>query len=349
MTNQKHSYPSIILNVIKDSVSSDGLVKSITGYYRDKFPNLSLFVFQCLPGGTFCEVLPPAHGQRVPLDQLKDKIKNLRSLSDLNTNAIFALLNFSGKPDYFFCLDFYDPVIMTDIAREFELYNCMYNSLNACSAQRESEKYNECANLVSHLTHDMSSLLGLMESYRSDTSLENKIHYMERLIPQILLYIREMELLRVSVPLDDLLDSIIQSQAHSERINLNSFDGDYIISCDVELINQAISEILANATRAGTETNHQVEITVSIRDSSIGLFPDQFVYLSITDHGPGIADEYVPLVFNPFFTTRKSEGSAGLGLAIAKKIVEAHGGDIHIDTSQNGGCTILVILPLETV
>jgi signal transduction histidine kinase len=66
--------------------------------------------------------------------------------------------------------------------------------------------------------------------------------------------------------------------------------------------------------------------------------------MSIADGGPGMPPEVLEHAFEPFFTT-KSRGT-GLGLPLAKRIIEAHGGDIQIDTPPTGGTTVTLALPL---
>ena len=65
--------------------------------------------------------------------------------------------------------------------------------------------------------------------------------------------------------------------------------------------------------------------------------------VSFTDAGPGIPPEMREKVFSPFFTT-KTRGS-GLGLPTAKRFIEAHHGQIWIDSSDGGGTTVIVRLP----
>jgi signal transduction histidine kinase len=68
------------------------------------------------------------------------------------------------------------------------------------------------------------------------------------------------------------------------------------------------------------------------------------VCVEVGDSGPGMPQEVADRVFEPFFTT-KSQGS-GLGLAIVRKIVDAHDGRIDLKTTQGGGTTVRVTLPV---
>ncbi len=68
--------------------------------------------------------------------------------------------------------------------------------------------------------------------------------------------------------------------------------------------------------------------------------------ISFADTGVGIPDEVLPKLFTPLFTT-KAQGM-GFGLAICKRITEAHGGTITVKTSNGVGTTFTVTLPIES-
>jgi signal transduction histidine kinase len=73
------------------------------------------------------------------------------------------------------------------------------------------------------------------------------------------------------------------------------------------------------------------------------------VALSVSDTGPGIAPEDLPRVFDRFYrgdrSRQQTQGESGLGLAIAKSLVEAHGGSIRVESTPGQGATFTVTLP----
>ena len=80
-----------------------------------------------------------------------------------------------------------------------------------------------------------------------------------------------------------------------------------------------------------------------------GLAPDLAnVRVTVTDTGAGIAEEHIAQVFDPFFTTKADHGGTGLGLFIARGIVQAHGGTLDVVSSVGRGTTFTVSLPLAT-
>src|SRR5207248_9524620 len=96
-----------------------------------------------------------------------------------------------------------------------------------------------------------------------------------------------------------------------------------------------VQNVLMNAAQA---MNGQGPITITLANV------DGQSHLSIADGGPGMPPDVLEHAFEPFFTT-KSRGT-GLGLPLAKRIVEAHGGEIAIATPATGGTVVTLMLPL---
>lgn len=106
--------------------------------------------------------------------------------------------------------------------------------------------------------------------------------------------------------------------------------------CDPEALEQVWRHIISNALYA---SNHQGVIMIGLRAAN-----DQ-VEVRIADFGCGIAPDIKERIFEPFFTTRQSGEGGGMGLSIAKKIVEQHKGRIEVQTDLGAGTTITVTLP----
>jgi signal transduction histidine kinase len=85
------------------------------------------------------------------------------------------------------------------------------------------------------------------------------------------------------------------------------------------------------------------------RGAPIDLFverEDNHAVIAVKDQGPGIPSTELPHVFDRYRTGRTKKGGAGLGLAIAKGIVAAHGGNIAVDSSTGQGAKFSFTLPL---
>ena len=72
---------------------------------------------------------------------------------------------------------------------------------------------------------------------------------------------------------------------------------------------------------------------------------DRHATLAIRDTGPGMSAEVVRKIYNMHFTTKA--GGTGIGLYVARSIIEAHGGDIQVDSEPGHGTCFQVQLPLE--
>ncbi|MBU8923132.1 MAG: hypothetical protein KOO63_15040 [Bacteroidales bacterium] len=105
--------------------------------------------------------------------------------------------------------------------------------------------------------------------------------------------------------------------------------------CDEKKLQQALMNILLNSSQFSTDSSESIEVSLSHEGKSYNLV--------IRDHGPGIPAGEIEKVFEPFYTTR-NDGS-GLGLSIARRIVDDHGGSLDISNAKGSGTTVRVVLP----
>jgi signal transduction histidine kinase len=106
-------------------------------------------------------------------------------------------------------------------------------------------------------------------------------------------------------------------------------------------LQQVILNLVVNGIDAVRDTPSDNRI-ISVRTSHV----DNFAQLSVSDRGPGIPENKLKEVFEPFFTS-KAEGM-GMGLSIARTIIEAHNGLIWAKNRDHGGATFRIRLPLCT-
>jgi two-component system NtrC family sensor kinase len=106
-------------------------------------------------------------------------------------------------------------------------------------------------------------------------------------------------------------------------------------------LTQAVLNILLNAKDAMPEGGRLLVRTRQMEPPEPSRGP--LVELRVEDSGPGIAPEHMPRLFEPYFTTKK-EGS-GLGLYIAKLIVESHEGEIRAESAPGQGAAFIIRLP----
>jgi len=135
--------------------------------------------------------------------------------------------------------------------------------------------------------------------------------------------------------------SAFQSQADAAevKINLSLNAITRLLEIDPERIRQVLTNLLSNALRYSPRGS---SIQIDLTESASSM--ERRVVISVEDSGPGIASEDLPHVFDRFYKSSDSRGM-GLGLSIAKYIIEAHGGEIKAESAEGRGTKIWFSLP----
>jgi two-component system, NtrC family, sensor histidine kinase HydH len=179
---------------------------------------------------------------------------------------------------------------------------------------------------------------------KSLTNIITEVDRLEGRIRELLQFVRPAE--RQSQPLDvnTALREALQVMAGrlvTARVKVAERPAAAlpVISGDAMLLEQVFLNLIGNAIEATPEGQTITVVTgVDRRNGSLEVFAE------IRDTGKGIAPEAIPRIFDLFYTT-KAQGT-GVGLAIAKKFVEAHGGTISVMSSPGEGATFRVLLPV---
>ncbi len=141
---------------------------------------------------------------------------------------------------------------------------------------------------------------------------------------------------RIDAILGDVLDFFMPT-ARANNIEIHTFfPSDLpLVNLDSEVFKQAILNLLLNAFQA-LPIGGEITIQLSLEKSHC--------VLRIIDTGHGMAPEVVSRVFKPYYTTKP--GGSGLGLATTRKIIEAHGGSIGVESESRRGTCFTICLPL---
>ncbi len=142
----------------------------------------------------------------------------------------------------------------------------------------------------------------------------------------------------VAAIIDDLLEAMAQpAAAGSVELVARPVDPLLLVRCDRDRILQVLSNIVGNAIKF-TPAGGRVELSTELSD--------ELVRFAVADNGPGIAEELVPHLFERYRQAAETASRGrGLGLFIAKGIVEAHGGSIGVDTALGRGAAFSFALP----
>jgi two-component system sensor histidine kinase AtoS len=108
-----------------------------------------------------------------------------------------------------------------------------------------------------------------------------------------------------------------------------------LVSADVDQLKQVMVNLISNAVQAMEATGGTIRIRV--------WDDDEMVFCSVTDTGPGISEEALPKVFDPFYSTR--DDGTGLGLTIVHRIIDQHGGRIEVNSTPGIGTRFTFALP----
>ena len=110
-------------------------------------------------------------------------------------------------------------------------------------------------------------------------------------------------------------------------------------------LRQLVANLMTNAFDA-MDTGGTLTVRTAFRPATAER-REQVVELSCSDTGCGIAEEELPRIFEPFYTTKPAGEGTGLGLAVAKRIVDFHGGSIDVESALGVGTTFTIQFPVE--
>ncbi len=220
---------------------------------------------------------------------------------------------------------------------------------------RRSERLAALGRLSSGVAHEirnpLSSIKGFAQYFRDkfEVGTEDKsyadimiqeVERLNRVITQLLDFGRPKELQLALHSLSQILEhplQLIRADLNNRGIKLiESPFPEEEIKVDSDQITQALLNIFLNAMES-MERGGTLHVEIVKKPERRG------VEIRITDSGPGIPQENLSKIFDPFFSTKKK--GTGLGLAITANIIEAHGGELGVESRKGKGTTFKVFLP----
>ena len=211
------------------------------------------------------------------------------------------------------------------------------------------------AGVAHELNNPLTAILGVTELLRDSEGVqENTKRQLElthrqarraaRIVQNLLEFSRPAAPQKRPVDLSTIIERTLQLQDHSLRRNNVHVDfqpqaGLPAVIGDANQLIQVFLNLVSNAEHAIREVRETGRI--QIRIGRIG----GHISVTVQDDGVGVAQEALPKIFDPFYTTKRPGGGTGLGLSICMSIVREHGGSMDVETLPAGGSAFTVYLP----
>lgn len=219
-------------------------------------------------------------------------------------------------------------------------------------SQRLASLGHLAAGVAHEIRNPLSSIKGFAtffkERYRENPEdkktaeiMIQEVDRLNRVITQLLEFAKPMDLKRSRTSIHEVLKNtlkMIEEQARQKNITIHTdLSDDIEDACiDADKITQVLLNLYLNAVDA---MDGKGALSVTLLRASEGS-----LRINVSDTGSGIDQEHLAHIFDPYFTTKPA--GTGLGLAIVHRIVEAHGGEIRVDSAKGKGTTVSIFLPV---
>lgn len=225
----------------------------------------------------------------------------------------------------------------------------------------QAQKMGSVGVLASSITHEFNNILMTVINYakmgvrHKDAATRDKAfdkilaagHRASKITTGMLSYARQQGDRRETMNLIPLMEDVlvlVEKDLQRYRIRLTTqFEGQPFAAVNSGQIQQVLLNLIINARQAMEQGG---TLTVAVRSNSEQAQAE----ISIRDSGCGIAPDKLRRIFEPFFTTKtvdeQGQGGTGLGLSLAKDVMETHGGRIRVESAVGVGTTFTLKFPL---
>lgn len=219
-------------------------------------------------------------------------------------------------------------------------------ALGAIAAGIANEAKNPMAKTLQGIEFLKSSLYNDERLLEVTYQIEKSVLRLDDIVKGLLSFSHEISLKMAEVDIGPVIDealSLVEHQRQLKKIRvLKKYEADLpTITMDGNQIKHVFTHLFMNAIEAMNEGG-VLGIQIERRK---GKSDQSGVKTVVSDTGEGIPESNIRHVFNPFFTTKKSKGNSGLGLSVAKGIVDKHNGTIEIESDAGVGTRVIVGLP----
>lgn len=265
----------------------------------------------------------------------------------------------------------YDVKVACEVPNDLGLLIFSFNEMaqrlyESGKVQNEYEENRKA--LIANISHDLKSPITAIQGYIEALLDENikfagdkekylkTIHhntlYINKLIDDLFLFskldMQKLDFSYESIEICAFMDDFMEE--YKFDLEEKSIQFEYIrelkqpyhINLDGKRFHQAFNNIISNAVQHGPEQDLSINIRL--------YHHEDYICLAIQDNGHGIAADKLPYIFDRFYRIdverKKDYTCTGLGLAIAKELIEAHGGEITVASRENEGTCFTIMLPI---
>jgi len=225
---------------------------------------------------------------------------------------------------------------------------------------RRASEIEELSKLTGHLAHEIKNPLSTIKvnlklisedidgndqksarALKKIAVVQKETDRVEQILENFLRYIGKPELRIIETDINELINDMIDfyaPQAHSHLIVIRPslYEAPLICRVDLDTLKQVILNLFINAQQAMTGPGELI-----IRTSKL----QNFATITISDTGSGIDRQGLTKIFTPYYSSKPA--GSGLGLSIAKKVIDAHKGTIKVDSEPGKGTAFTIQLPLK--
>jgi len=246
-----------------------------------------------------------------------------------------------------FGMDVEAPPLALSGPREMQVVTKAFNEMQ----ERIRRLMNDRTQMLAAISHDLRTpitRLQLRAEYLNNTDQYDKtiadLNEMEHMISSILAFARDYASKEAKERFD--LNALLEALCHDmqdvgQPVGYKPYDDKLAYYGRISALKRAINNLVENAIKYG----QRADVALKIAD-------DDNVQIIIEDNGPGIPENQMENVFSPFFRLDISrslkQSGTGLGMAVARDIIRAHGGDIKLYNRHPKGLRVLVTLPIRT-
>jgi two-component system phosphate regulon sensor histidine kinase PhoR len=357
------------LRLLRDREALNQAVRASEERYRELFNNASDAIFVCDSAGLLQQVnqafldLVGCTRDEVQGRQLNDllastspvrtpKLRELSLCGERQPTAELHLLSKNGRSTVL--------EVATRPIREHGAMSGFQGIGRDVTEQRQIEQMK--ADFLAMITHDMKNPVAIIVGYTEimlndgdlgsdwremlasiDSSARGLLHLIMNFLDLSKIEAGALRLQQAETDINEVLRQVIQEQgpmARAKKIEvIENFEPVPLVEVDRTQMDRVFINLVGNAIKF-TPREGRVQVKTSC--------PNGMLEVSISDTGPGIPEEQLPQLFRKYqrLSSAGQTDGTGLGLFIAKSMVEAHGGRVRVESCPNAGATFIVSLPV---